>query len=360
VGEAEIFILRRSAPQLEGSDELYTIVRDDETSLEKSFLPEGVVINSFALGADGPHTVGSKVIIGTNKGLYTSSSGGQGSFILTPLGDRFGSEINHVTADNLGNVFVIDSEANLFASEDNGVSFNPFPELPQRRASINDLGVYGSYPAVATNVGLYQYVREESNWVYSLIGTNVTDVETSSDSAFAATENAEDGTLSIYNSEGGREFSSYTGGLGQEFQYSIRGALPRNTGSVLLSYISADYHSLLDEFGIDSQNNFNNLLAAASLPSPGGGADVVILKINVGGPRITGLKQKGAKLEVTGADFKEGAKILVNGQPTGKTGFKSDTKLVGKKIISKLQAGDRVSVENPDGGRSNQLSWPGQ
>jgi hypothetical protein len=79
--------------------------------------------------------------------------------------------------------------------------------------------------------------------------------------------------------------------------------------------------------------------------------------VNPSAPRITGQPQRsGKKLIITGENFSNGAKILINGSEQ-KTIYESATRLVGKKAGKKIKAGDKVRVRNSDGTSSNEVTY---
>jgi hypothetical protein len=75
-------------------------------------------------------------------------------------------------------------------------------------------------------------------------------------------------------------------------------------------------------------------------------------------PFITGtpLKQ-GKALIVTGESFASGAKLLINGTPQ-KTTVESSTRLFCKKAGKKVRSGNRLQVQNADGGLSPEIIYP--
>src|SRR5262249_14806274 len=84
-----------------------------------------------------------------------------------------------------------------------------------------------------------------------------------------------------------------------------------------------------------------------------GGITVVTITVSEKGPRITGASIAGKKLFVNGADFDNGAKVLINGeqQKTANDDQSPTTTLVCKKAGKNIGAGQTVTlqVRNPDG-----------
>jgi len=74
-------------------------------------------------------------------------------------------------------------------------------------------------------------------------------------------------------------------------------------------------------------------------------------------PVITGASVSGKKLFVLGRAFKDGAKILLNGQQqkTQNDSANPTTALIAKKSGKKTMPGDRIQVRNPDGELSNEI-----
>ena len=68
-------------------------------------------------------------------------------------------------------------------------------------------------------------------------------------------------------------------------------------------------------------------------------------------PVVTGVDINGKVLTVFGERFSEGARVLINGEPQ-KTRYDSSSQLTAKKAGKKLNAGDNLQVQNPDGTRS--------
>jgi len=74
-------------------------------------------------------------------------------------------------------------------------------------------------------------------------------------------------------------------------------------------------------------------------------------------PQINSVSKSGKKkLLVEGANFDNGARILVNGA-VQKTAFESSARLIGKKAGKIIKAGDRVKVRNSDGTESAEFIY---
>jgi hypothetical protein len=65
-------------------------------------------------------------------------------------------------------------------------------------------------------------------------------------------------------------------------------------------------------------------------------------------PRIISASPSGKKLIITGENFDNNAKLLINGQAQ-KTTVESANRLVAKKAGKKVKAEDKLQVRNSDG-----------
>jgi TolB protein len=76
---------------------------------------------------------------------------------------------------------------------------------------------------------------------------------------------------------------------------------------------------------------------------------------------ITSASVTGKKLFVGGENFDPGAVILLNGeeQITKNDGDNPKTVLIGKKAGKKIQSGDKLQVRNPNGSRSQEITFTG-
>ncbi|PYT04775.1 MAG: hypothetical protein DMF60_14195 [Acidobacteria bacterium] len=76
-------------------------------------------------------------------------------------------------------------------------------------------------------------------------------------------------------------------------------------------------------------------------------------------PVITGVTREGKKLIVTGQNFDDGAKVLINGerQKTANDEISPSTTLIAKKAGKFIQPGNKVTVQNSDGTFSNEFTY---
>jgi endo-1,4-beta-xylanase len=78
-------------------------------------------------------------------------------------------------------------------------------------------------------------------------------------------------------------------------------------------------------------------------------------------PQITGAQRSGKQLTITGAEFADGAKVLINGERQKKVAndeVNPATTLIARKAGKVIQSGDRLQVRNPDGTLSNEFIFP--
>ncbi len=83
----------------------------------------------------------------------------------------------------------------------------------------------------------------------------------------------------------------------------------------------------------------------------------VVITVRSNGPTINGASRSGKNLIVTGANFDDGAKILVNSIQQ-KTIYDSPITLIGKKIGKTMRSGDRLRIRNANGTESNDFIYP--
>lgn len=79
--------------------------------------------------------------------------------------------------------------------------------------------------------------------------------------------------------------------------------------------------------------------------------------INASLPILTIVAKQGKKLFVSGSNFEEGAKLLLNGEPQ-KTLFDSAILIIGKKAGKIVKSGDKIKVRNPEGIESAEITFP--
>jgi hypothetical protein len=119
----------------------------------------------------------------------------------------------------------------------------------------------------------------------------------------------------------------------------------------------ADGHDLLTDYAGQGRL-VNSLITDQAEPLSLASADFDEDGVTVpSGPSITGAARDGKHLIVTGLNFANGARVLVNDEQR-KTIFDSAARLIGKKVGKTIQPGDRVRVRNPDGGLSNEVVYP--
>lgn len=78
-------------------------------------------------------------------------------------------------------------------------------------------------------------------------------------------------------------------------------------------------------------------------------------------PQITEAQRSGKQLIITGAEFADGAKLLINGERQKKTAndeINPATTIIARKAGKVIQSGDRLQVRNPDGALSNEFIYP--
>jgi hypothetical protein len=136
------------------------------------------------------------------------------------------------------------------------------------------------------------------------------------------------------------DYSSYLGGSRMDSGFAVAAA---TAGS---AYVMG----LTDSIDFPTVN-------ALQGSNGGGAADLFIAKIR-SGPAITEVSIQGKHLIVIGSGFKQGAAILLNGEPQ-KTQYQSETRLRGKKVGRKIGAGQtvRLQVRNPNGETSAEFSF---
>jgi hypothetical protein len=83
----------------------------------------------------------------------------------------------------------------------------------------------------------------------------------------------------------------------------------------------------------------------------------VVITVRNNGPTINGASRSGKHLIVTGTNFDEGAKIMVN-DVQQKTIYDSAITLIGKKIGKAMRSGDRIRIRNSNGTESNEFFYP--
>ena len=78
-------------------------------------------------------------------------------------------------------------------------------------------------------------------------------------------------------------------------------------------------------------------------------------------PWITSLSVEGRKLFVSGRNFDDGAVILLKGQEqrTRNDAQNPSTTLISKKAGRKIQPGDKVQVQDPNGTLSQEFNFSG-
>ena len=76
-------------------------------------------------------------------------------------------------------------------------------------------------------------------------------------------------------------------------------------------------------------------------------------------PTITGVTKEGKKLIVTGRNFDDGAKVLINGerQKTANDETSPSTTLIAKKAGKFIQPSNKVTVQNSDGTLSAEFTY---
>jgi hypothetical protein len=77
---------------------------------------------------------------------------------------------------------------------------------------------------------------------------------------------------------------------------------------------------------------------------------------NGAGPLIRNVQKSGKNLVITGSNFADASKILVNGEAQ-KTIYESATELTGKKLAKTTSRGAKIQVRNPDGSVSSEWTY---
>lgn len=78
-------------------------------------------------------------------------------------------------------------------------------------------------------------------------------------------------------------------------------------------------------------------------------------------PKIVAAQRSGKQLLITGEEFADGAKLLLNGvrqKKVANDAVNSATMMIARKAGKVVQSGDRLQVRNPDGALSNELIFP--
>jgi len=147
---------------------------------------------------------------------------------------------------------------------------------------------------------------------------------------------------------------------GYRIEWSSGATEPGSSGSGI--WVTEDGESYLAGVASCGQRNSNREPFCGSLTSYGKFSDFypVIQNYMDNGtcraPFIESTLTFGKELRIVGACFANGAQLLLNGQAQGKTSNdpQSATRvLISKKSAKKIRAGDRLQVQNPDGGLSN-------
>ncbi|HST23984.1 MAG TPA: SBBP repeat-containing protein [Blastocatellia bacterium] len=218
-----------------------------------------------------------------------------------------------------------------------------------------------------------------------------------------------DGFVAKLNASGSAfVFSTYLGGSGIEYAHGVAIDVPRNvyvageTSSQNLPLVKpyqSDLRGVTDAFVMKLNSAGNTMLYSTYLggadddrafavaatdagdafvtgetfstnfpttstgiqTATGGASDAFVSRLHVAVPTITAIEVKKKKLFVHGENFEEGAMIGVGGvlQKTKNDGDDPTTLLIAKKGAKNIKRGVPVGihVENPDGIRSEQISY---
>lgn len=224
---------------------------------------------------------------------------------------------------------------------------------------INPTGtalVYSTYVG-AINQDIAKGIALDSEHNIYIAGeTSSTGFPTTQDALQASLQGNTDGFIVKLNPAGNRLYSSFFGGKNND---GIEGIAVDSAGNF---YITGYTYSADFPLKNALQANFTGSAGAGSSFS-----NAFVSKFSnsaaatTENPEITGISMIGKRLIVTGANFKPGAVMLINGQEQV-TIVIDPSQMVSKKAGKSLPIGQPVmlQVKNPDGSVSNQMSYTRQ